>query len=388
MITRTRQKKLARYAKSFPAIAIIGARQCGKTTLAKEFVKGTGREYVYVDIEKPSDRDKLKNAELFFEDNKGKTVVIDEVQLMPELFSAMRSAIDEDRRPLRFLLLGSANPDIMKGVSESLAGRIAYLELQPFNLLELSGLEIPIKEHHFYGGFPNVILEKDKEVQLDWLDNFISTYVQRDLPMYGLPTSPVQTRRLLEMLAWINGNLLNYSSVGKSLGVSHVTLKSYMEYLNGSFVTMELEPFHFNIKKRLTKSTKVYFTDTGLLHRFLKLNSYNDLLGTPFLGASWEAYVINQVRALKSDEIDLFFYRTYSGAEIDLVLAKGMQPVASVEIKFSEKPDLSRGNTTSIQDLGTTQNFIIVPGEQDYRKTENLRVCGIEQFLEGYLPNL
>lgn len=388
MIIRTRQKKLERYAKSFPAIAIIGARQCGKTTLAKEFVKSTGHDFVYVDIEKPSDRDKLKNAELFFGDNKDKTVVIDEVQLMPELFSAMRSAIDEDRRPMRFLLLGSANPDIIKGVSESLAGRIAYLQLQPFSLLELEGQEIPIREQHFFGGFPDVILEKDNETRIDWLDNFISTYVQRDLPMYGLPISPIHTRRLLEMLAWINGNLLNYSSVGKSLGVSHVTLKSYMEYLNGSFVTMELEPFHFNIKKRLTKSTKVYFTDTGLLHRFLKLNSFNDLLGTPFLGASWEAYVINQIRALTSDELDLFFYRTYSGAELDLVLAKGMQPVASVEIKFSEKPDLSRGNTTSIQDLGTTQNFIIVPGEQDYRKSETLRVCGVQQFLEGYLPYL
>ncbi len=156
--------------------------------------------------------------------------------------------------------------------------------------------------------------------------------------MYGLPTSPVQTRRLLEMLAWINGNLLNYSSVGKSLGLSHVTLKGYMAYLNGSFVTMELEPFHFNIKKRLTKSTKIYCKDTGLLHRFLKVSTYNDLLGTPFLGASWEAYVINQVFASKSEELDMFFYRTYSGAEMDLVLARGMKPVASIEIKFSEKP--------------------------------------------------
>lgn len=388
MLQRNKSKKLQRYAGSFPAIALIGARQCGKTTLAKEYVKSTGREFVYVDVEKPSDREKLRNPELFFNDNKDKIVVIDEVQLMPELFSAMRSAIDEDRRPLRFLVLGSANPDIMKGVSESLAGRIAYVELQPFNLQELESLEIPVREHHFYGGFPNAILEKDIQSRLDWLDNFISTYIQRDLPMYGLPISPVQTRRLLEMLAWINGNLLNYSSVGKSLGVSNVTLKSYLEFLNGSFITMELESFHFNIKKRLTKSTKLYFRDTGILHRFLKLNSFNDLLGTPFLGASWEAYVINQIQSLKNDEVDLFFYRTYSGAEIDLVLARGMKPVAAVEIKFSEQPVLSRGNTTSIQDLGTTQNFIIVPGDQDYRKSETLRVCGVQQFLESYLPGI
>lgn len=388
MIERQRSVKFARYAKNFPAVAIIGPRQCGKTTLAKEFMKNAGHNFVYVDIEKPSDKDKLKNAELFFEDNMDKTVVIDEIQLMPELFSAMRSSIDEDRRPLRFVVLGSANPEIIRGVSESLAGRIAYLELSPFNLLELGVQEVSIKDHHFYGGFPDVILQKDTEARINWLDNFIATYIQRDLPMYGLPTSPVQTLRLLEMLAWINGNLLNYSSVGKSLGVSHVTLKGYMEYLNGSFVTMELEPFHFNIKKRLTKSTKIYFTDTGLLHRFLKLNSYSDLLGNPFLGASWEAYVINQIRAVKSGGINMFFYRTYSGAEIDLVLAKGMEPVAAIEIKFSEKPQLSRGNTTSIQDLGTNQNFIIVPGEQDYRQKETLRVCGVQQFLEGYLPGL
>lgn len=386
MIKRTREAKLERYAQRFPAIAIIGPRQCGKTTLAKEFVKNRGWEFIYVDIEKASDREKLENAELFFQDNRHKTIVIDEVQLMPELFSAMRSAIDEDRRPMRFLLLGSANPDIVRGVSESLAGRIAYLELQPFNMLELKEEPISLREQHFYGGFPDVILDKDAEGRLEWLDNFISTYIQRDLPMYGLSASPVQARRLLEMLAWSNGNLLNYSSVGKSLGVSHVTLKNYMEYLTGSFVVMELEPYHFNIKKRLTKSSKVYFRDTGILHRFLKIRSFDELLGTPFLGASWEAFVINQINALKPEDVELFFYRTYSGAEMDLVLVKGLRPVASVEIKFSEKPALSRGNTTSIQDLGTEANYIIVPGEQDYRKSETLRVCGVREFLEGYLP--
>ncbi|MEX0965631.1 MAG: ATP-binding protein [Bacteroidia bacterium] len=386
MIERARTKKLARYAKTFPAIAIIGPRQCGKTTLAKAFVKSMEREYVYVDVEKASDRDKLENPELFFADHRDKTVVIDEVQLMPALFSALRSAIDEDRRPMRFLLLGSANPDIMKDTSETLAGRLAYLELQPFNIEELKAHEISVGEHHFFGGFPNAILEKDSEARLDWLDNFIATYIQRDLPMYGLPTSPVQTRRLLEMLAWLNGKLLDYSNIGKSLGVSHVTLKSYLEYLHASFVTMELEPFHFNIKKRLTKSSKVYFRDTGVLHRFLKLANYNELLSTPFLGNSWETYVINQIYSLKNDEVELFFYRTYSGAELDLVLAKGMKPMATVEIKFSEKPDLTRGNTTSIKDLGSTDNYVIVPGEQDYRKSETIRVCGLRQFLEGYLP--
>lgn len=386
MIERFEKQNVLRFSKKFPAVAILGPRQCGKTTLAKMIVQDLNTSAVYLDLEKGSDRAKLEQPETFFEDNQDKTIVLDEIQLMPALFSHLRSAIDSHRKPFRFLLLGSASPDLIRGSSESLAGRIAFVELQPFNLLEIKNNNI--KDHFFYGGFPEVALEADKSSALDWLEQFIQTYIMRDLPSYGLPATPTQTRRLVEMLAWNNGNLLNYSNIAKSLGVSHNTIKHYLEFLRGSYMVYELEPFHFNIKKRLSKSSKLYFTDTGMLHRLLRIENYSALLGTPFLGNAWEAYVINQIKALKPERLYLYFYRTYSGAEIDLVLTKGLQPIASVEIKFSDEPSLTRGNTTSIQDLGTEQNFIVVQGEQDYRKRENLTVCGVKEFLINYLPYL
>ncbi len=388
MQDRLQHKKLARFAKKFPAVAIIGPRQCGKTTLAKVYAEKANTPFLYLDLEKTSDRAKLENAELFFGDNEDKTLILDEIQLMPQLFSSLRSAIDQNRKPLRFLLLGSAHPNLIRSSAESLAGRITYIELQPFNLFELDKTKTSVNDHFFYGGFPEVILDDDVQQRRDWLDQFINTYIQRDLPLYGLQASQNQTRRLVEMMAWNAGTLLNYSSLGKSLGVSHNTLKAYLDFLEGAFMLFELKPFHPNIKKRLTKSSKFYFTDSGLLHRLLRLINYNELLGTPFLGNSWEGYVITQIIGLKNDDTQLYFYRTYSGAEMDLVLVKGQNPVASIEIKFSESPSLSRGNTSSINDLGTENNFIVIPGVQDYRKSETLTVCGLEVFLEFYLPNL
>jgi predicted AAA+ superfamily ATPase len=384
LISRLQLQTLQNLANSFPVIGIIGPRQVGKTTLAKEFSKLISKETVYLDLERPSDIDKLKEPELFLGELTDKCVMLDEVQRLPEIFPLLRSLVDEHRVPLRFVLLGSASPDLLRNTSETLAGRIAYAELGGFNFLEIKE-NLSLKEHHFKGGFPEAALSPDIETTKLWLDNFIITYLERDLPLLGLTASPVVTRRLLEMLAWQNGRILNYSTLSKSLGFSNQTANRYIDFLEGAFLITRLQPFYFNIKKRLVKSPKILMRDTGMLHRLLRLESFEQLMGNPLLGASWEAYVIEQIRGLKSNDIDLYFYRTHAGAEVDLVLAKSLKAVSSIEIKFTSTPNMSKGMHQCIADLETGKNFIITPKSDDYPIRENVRACNIERFLTKYL---
>ena len=301
-----------------------------------------------------------------------------------ELLPLLRSLIDEKREPLRFIILGSAGPDLLKRSSETLAGRIAYLELGGFNLLEISEL-CPMRTHHFRGGFPESTLAPTDDQSQKWLDNFIATYIERDLPLLGLRASPIRIRKLWEMLAWQNGSLLNYTSISKSLGLSHHTVAGYIDFLESAYLVTRLQPYHFNIKKRLVKSPKIYLRDTGILHRLLRITDFHQLSGSPFLGASWEAYVIEQVRNLKPDNIDLYFYRTHAGAEMDLVFVKGLQPVATAEIKYTAVPKPVKSTLQCIADLGTRKNFIIVPQDDDIPVHASVQACGLRIFLEKYL---
>lgn len=387
IIQRFALERLKSFSEVFPAVGIIGPRQVGKTTLVKEFQKILGKETVYLDLELITDLDKLKEPQIFLSQYDSKCVILDEIQLKPDLFPLLRALIDQHRVPCRFIILGSASPKLLRQSSESLAGRIAYLELQPFSFPEIENLKT-IEDHHFLGGFPDAILPDSIETGKFWLDNFIRTYTEKDLPLYGLTADPIITRRLWEMLAWVNGNVLNLNSLGKSLSLSYHTIDKYIKYLENTFLIHRIQPFHYNLKKRLVKTPKIYIRDTGILHRLLRLNDYDQLLGHAALGGSWEAYVIEQINGLKHPDLDLFFYRTHNKAEVDLVFVKGLQPVATAEIKFSSSPGPEKGLINCIEDLKTKRNFIITPQSDDYLAKENIRVCSLPVFLKKYLDEI
>lgn len=369
----------------FPVVCIIGARQVGKTTLAKTLTQDMGA--VYLDLEAERDRRKLRDAFLFLSRYEHTCVVLDEVQRMPGLFELLRGMVDANRRPGRFLLLGSAAPPLLQQSAETLAGRIAYLELSPLDLTETTP-NIEPETHWLRGGFPDSLLAESDEASAKWRQNFIRTYVERELGLLGLGADPNLIRRFWQMLASVNGSIWKAESFASSLGVTGVTVKKYLNFLENAFLLTVLQPWHGKIAKRLVKAPKVYIRDSGLLHGLLRLDFYDNLLGHPNLGTSWEGYVIEQVREVAGGNLDLYYYRTHNGAECDLVLAKGGRPLASAEIKFSSAPDLSRGFHVSLADLQTRRNFVIVPQGDDYPLSDNIEVVSLRSFLENHLPKL
>jgi len=385
MIKRYLYSELNFSMEKFPVVCITGPRQCGKTTLAKFICSERGKDYVYLDLEKLEDYRRIQEPGLFFQDNREKLIVIDEIQRQPQLFPEIRAEVDTDRRAGRFLILGSASPDIILNTSETLAGRVKYINLHPFILSELNKTDW--KDLFFWGGFPNVVLDNDTLFRKDWLDNFIYTYLERDLPMLGLKASPVQIRRLWEMLAYQAGNLLNSSSLARSLGVSNHTVNAYMDYLEGAFMIYRINPFEINIGKRIVKSKKVFIADTGLLHRLLRIDNYNQLMSTHLAGHSWENFVLLQILPLIRKNWNIWFYRTHTGVEADLVLGKGLKPEICIEIKLSSTPTVTHSFATAIDDLQTTKNYIIVPSGKKYRLREDITVCSINDFPELILQN-
>ncbi|MEW5818125.1 MAG: ATP-binding protein, partial [Spirochaetota bacterium] len=314
-----------------------------------------------------------------------KCVVIDEIQRMPELFPLIRALIDKKREYARFLILGSASPALIRESSESLAGRIAYLELHPFNITEIPAW-ISIYDHWFRGGFPEALLAPELGLSQKWLDNFIKTYIERDLPILGLQASNILIRRLWTMLAHINGQLLNYSELSKSLGISIPTVKNYIDFLEQAFLIYRLYPFSANLKKRLIKTPKIYISDTGIIHRLLSINSPDELYGHISVGGSWENYAIQQLKQKAGKNIQFYFYRTHDGSECDLVLIKGNTPIMGIDIKYTSTPYLNKGNIIAFEDLRTPNNFIITPESDNYTIRKNVTVCNLKTFIEKYLP--
>jgi uncharacterized protein len=369
----------------FPVVAIVGPRQVGKTTLAKLIMSDWGRPSLYLDLERQSDLFKLNDPELFLLQHKEKLIIIDEVQNKKELYPLLRSIVDQTNYPGQFLLLGSASPELIRHSSESLAGRIGYHQLNPIDISEIPD---NISQNNLWvrGGFPNVLLAKNDDLANLWMENFISTYLNRDLLQLGLNASPKTIRSLWTMMAHLNGHLLNATSLGKSLGVTTPTIIRYVDFLEEAFLLKSLHPFSWNIKKRLVKTSKIFLTDTGILHHLVGVKDFNDLSGNPILGSSWESFVINQIMALKSDQIDLFFYRTHQGTEMDLVFSKGFSVIATAEIKYSNSPQLTKGNFQAIEDLKSPINFIITPSSDDFLIKDKLRVCSLKSFILSYLP--
>lgn len=384
LIIRNLAAQLKNKLKKSPAIAILGPRQVGKTTLAKSL----SSDYIYLDMENPRDVAKLQDAYTFLESLQDYTVIIDEVQLLPELFSLLRPLIDAKRTPGRFILLGSASPELVKGVSETLAGRISYNELCPVGLTELPK-ELNFEQHWFRGGFPESLLSETDLLSKEWIDDFIVSYVERDLAkMFNVDLAPTLLRNFWSMLAHLNGNLFNGESFARSLGVSAPTVNKYLDFLEGGFLIRRLQPWFVNAKKRLIKSPKTYIRDTGILHRLLNIPGYNDLFGHPAVGASWEGYVIEQIYQMKAKQTDLFFYRTQTGAECDLILVQGITPIACIEIKLSNAPTVSKGFISCIKDLEPKFKFIITPKSETYLASNDIKVTNIKTFLLDILPEI
>ncbi|MCD4653080.1 ATP-binding protein [bacterium] len=376
MITRKLQINVEKSLAIFPVVAIIGSRQVGKTTLAKIIQSVFPKKSIYLDLELPSDLEKFNYPEIYLNQYQDHLVIIDEIQRKPELFPLIRALVDQKRTNARFLLLGSASPDLITNASESLAGRIIYHELSPFNLHEVE----EIQRLWIQGGFPQSYLTDSPEESFQWRESFIRTYLERDIPQFGFRVPAQQLRKFWIMLAHHHGQLVNSSQIARSLGITGPTVKHYMKMLEDTFILRLLQPFHINIKKRLVKSPKVYIRDSGLLHSLLRLTSFDDILSHPNAGNSWEGFVIEQILGHLSYHYDPYFYRTQAGAELDLVLFKSQQEMIGVEIKYSMAPKVSRGFWKSIEDLKCKKNFVIYPGEEMYPISENVQVLPLTQI--------
>lgn len=385
MIRRAITKSILENLEYFPIAGIIGPRQVGKTTLAKSIQAELKVPSIYLDLELDSDLRKLESSETYLNLHKDKCVIIDEIQRMPELFALLRALVDQDRRPARFIILGSASPGLIRNSSETLAGRIAYFELAPFSLAEIHE-ETSMRTHWLRGGFPGSLLAPKADFSWIWLTNFIRTFLERDLRELGYDIPPQALRRLLSMLAHINGNILNISQLARSLGLSTTTISRYLDLLEGSFIIHRLQPFYINLGKRLVKSPKLYIRDTGLLHSLLQIQSEETLLGHIAYGASWEAYVVEQIKRSLPDASETYFYRTHAGAEADLLIKLANGKKIAIEIKASNAPTVSKGFYQSINDLQADQSYIIIPEGESYPKGSSIEVVNIGEFVMKKLP--
>ncbi len=366
---------------SNPIVALIGPRQCGKSTLAKHLLENNSNS-IYLDLERPSDLQKLTDAEWFLISQKGKLICIDEIQRKPELFPLLRSLVDEWNYNGAFLVLGSASRDLLKQSSESLAGRISYKKLSPFLWQELDG-KYPIENYYAKGGFPRSILNTDSEESYEWRENFISTFLERDLLQWRGFT-PVTMRRLWQMLAHNNGQTVDYSTLARSLEVSAVTIKNYIDLLESTFMVEIVPSYISNMGKRLVKAPKVYITDSGICSALLGLSTFEAISGHPAIGAIWEQIVLVNIKGIFPDAT-FFFYRTTNGAEIDFVI-KIKNKVFAIECKSGLSPTLSKGNYNAIEDVNPIHTFIVCPVEKGWQMKNGIDIVSLSEIEDKIRP--
>ena len=379
LVKRASQDVVTQYLDIFPAVVILGSRQCGKSTLIKMMADQWG-DFLYLDMENRDDWAKLEEPSLLFQNNSEKTICLDEIQLRPELFSVLRSEIDRDRRPGRFILLGSASQSLVKNSSETLAGRIGIIDLTPFLITEVSPIEsFDLKRFWWRGGYPDSYNANSDESSMLWRENFIRTYVERDIPQLGYQITSMQMLRLMTMLAHSQGQLLNASTLGESLGITHPTVRRHIDILEQTYLVRTLQPYFANTKKRMVKSPKVYLRDSGLLHQLLSIRNFNDLLGQPVFGASWEGLVIENVCA-SIRNATFSFYRTATGNEIDLIVEKSAKTIA-IECKASTAPQLTEGFWKSMDDIQPNEAYIVAPVASSYEIKNSVKVCNLVDLL-------
>ena len=364
----------------FPAVVILGPRQCGKSTLAKMLYQNSNA-YLYLDLQNLDDLNKLREPMLFFQANQDVTICLDEIQLVPELFSVLRSEIDRNRRPGRFILLGSASQDLIQKTSESLAGRVGLIELTPFTIEEVEqNANFELNKFWLRGGYPDSYLASSEQGSTLWRENFLRTYVERDIPQLGFQIPALQLRRLLTMCAHNQGQLFNSSRLGESLGVTYQTIRRYIDLMEQTFIIRSLPPFEKNIKKRLVKSPKIYVRDSGLLHRLLQVDDFNSLMGNPVFGSSWEGFVIeNIISSLKDCKFS--FYRSATGDELDLLIERGTRTIA-VECKASSAPQVTKGFWSALETTKPDKTYIVSPVSASYPLKKDVEVCGLSDFLK------
>lgn len=379
-IDREITPKVEQSLEDYPVVALLGARQVGKSTLAKKLCAGF-ESAIYLDLESPRDLNKLQDPETFFELNKDALICLDEIQRMPGLFEVLRAVVDKTGQ--RFLVLGSASRDLIQQSSETLAGRIAYLNITPFLKKEIPNIKW--NTHWLRGGYPKSVLAKNNEISFEWRLNYIRTFLERDIPQLGFNIPANTLRRLWQMLAHNQGQTLNSAKLGSSIDKSANTVRHYIDILEQTFLLRTLAPYSINVKKRLVKSPKVYLRDSGLLHALLDVESMNDLMGHPIYGSSFEGYAIENI-LLNLPRWQAYFYRTAGGAELDLVLRKGSEIVA-VEIKASSTPKPSRGFWSSCEDIGATRKFVVGMVEKGYPIKNSASVCHVSGLIKAMSSN-
>lgn len=364
----------------FPAVAILGARQVGKTTLARTYCQSVANfnwQTNYFDLENPTDLLRLENPKLNLQNLAG-LIVIDEVQRCPELFPVLRYLIDQKGNSKKFLILGSASRDLIRQSSESLAGRIAYLELSPFSLNEIDHTE----QHRLWlrGGYPRAFLANDEEASFDWLAEYVRTYLERDLPELGIRIPSLTLRRFWTMLTHNHGNLLNSSELGRSFGVADSTIKRYLDILSGTFMIRQLPPYASNTKKRLVKAPKIYFRDTGILHYFLGIRSFDGLQTHIKLGASWEGFALETVIAKRNIEPEnCYFWAVHQQGEVDLLTEQDGK-LEAFEFKYSDQPRITKSINLALQELPIETLTIVAPVEQSFNLSEAVWVKSLSDI--------
>jgi len=374
-ITRKTEEIVLKALGNNPVVALIGPRQCGKSTLVKHVLKSFPRN-IYLDMERPSDLQKLDDAEWFLSAQKGKLICIDEVQYKPELFPLIRSLVDEWDTTGSFLILGSASRDLLKQSSESLAGRISYKRLTPFLWQELKG-KYSIEKYFAQGAFPRSMLAADGDVSFEWREDFISTFLERDLLLWRGFT-PATMRRLWQMLAHGNGQTVDYSKLSNSLGISGTTVKNYIDLLESTFMVDVIPSYISNLGKRLVKSPKVYISDSGITAALLGLRNFEEMSGHPSFGAIWEQIVVSNLKGL-FPEASFYFYRTSNGAEVDFVM-KIKNTVFAIECKSSYSPTLSKGNYNAFEDIDPKYIFVVAPVVKGWSMKQGIDIVSLEEL--------
>ena len=379
LICRKAQALVKEYLNVFPAVVILGSRQCGKSTLIRMMSEELP-EMLYLDLQNRADYAMLSEPTLFFRNNADKIVCLDEIQQVPELFSVLRSEIDRDRRNGRFILLGSASRELLQNTSETLAGRIGLIDMTPFTYEELYGSsDFDINRFWLRGGYPDSYLSENDEYSSLWRESFIRTYIERDIPQFGFQITSRQMLRLMLMIAHNHGQLLNSSKLGESLGITHPTVKRYVDVLEQTYLIRSLPPFFANTKKRIVKSPKIYVRDTGLLHQLLQIRTFNDLLGHPVFGASWEGLVVENVcSSVRNAEFS--FFRSATGEEMDLIVQKNGRVVA-IECKASTAPQIAQGFWNAVDIIRPDRTFVVAPVERKYEIHENVDVVNLGDLL-------
>ena len=384
MIKRQITQKLQTTIAQVPAVVLLGARQVGKTTLAKTIAKSI--DSIYLDLEAPEDLLKLSDPASFLSAHSDKLVILDEIQRAPELFPVLRGLIDKNReqgrRAGQFLLLGSASMDLMRQSSESLAGRISHIEMSGLNVAEIDGRQQDRQTLWLRGGFPDSYLAADDDTAMDWLENLVRTYLERDIPQMGFRVPAARLRRLWTMLAHLQGETINYSKLASNLEVDAKTVSHYIDILTDLLLVRRLEPWHTNVKKRLVKSPRYYVRDSGILHRLLGINSYDELLSNPVLGKSWEGFAIENILSVLPGRAGIYFYRTAAGAEVDLVIKMSSSEIWAIEIKHGVAPKIGKHYSQTCDDVGATHKYILYGGDDEFPVGDDVKIISLSGLME------